>query len=321
MATYLRGRHLTVRVGSNLSSERIIEAGVVQGSKIGPILFNIYINDIPSPRNCQTQLCLFADDTAIMSTGGIRHKYKELKYLILDWAPDVIAIQETHLRPSDNLKIPNYTSYRTDRLTHKGCGTAILIKNSIPHHPTPISSTSFENTAISIDLPNGLHITLASIYRPPHGKINTSELQRVLNQTTKSIVVGDFNAKHPSWSTGRSNSNGAIIHNFIASNNLILIAPLEPTHFPINAASSSTLDFGIMCNIASGTATSLNELSSDHNPVLFEIDININLLATPKTIKTTNWSVVSAIIKNSIPGNPFLETTQHVHDAISKFTA
>ncbi|KAF8789881.1 Nucleic-acid-binding protein transposon like protein [Argiope bruennichi] len=101
------------------------------------------------------------------NAGGVRHKFKELKYFILDWAPDVIAIQETHLRPFDNFKIPNYSSYRTDRLTHKGGGTAILIKNSIPHHPTPISSTSFENTGISIDLSNGLHITIASIYRPP----------------------------------------------------------------------------------------------------------------------------------------------------------
>ncbi|KAF8789918.1 putative RNA-directed DNA polymerase like protein [Argiope bruennichi] len=78
MATYLRGRLFTVRVGSNLSSERIIEAGVVQGSKIGPILFNIYVNDIPSPRNCQTQLCLFADDTAIMSTGESINVMKHL---------------------------------------------------------------------------------------------------------------------------------------------------------------------------------------------------------------------------------------------------
>ncbi|KAF8789882.1 Exonuclease mut-7 like protein [Argiope bruennichi] len=156
---------------------------------------------------------------------------------------------------------------------------------------------------------------------PSSWQINTSELQRVINLNTKSIVVGDFNAKHPSWSAGRSNNNGAIIHNFIASNNLILIAPLEPTHFPINAPSSSTLDFGIMRNIASGTATSINELSSDHNPVLFEIDINVNLSAIPKTIKTTNWSVFSAIIKNSIPGNPILETTQDIDDAISKFTA
>ncbi|KAF8789716.1 putative RNA-directed DNA polymerase like protein [Argiope bruennichi] len=218
--------------------------------------------------------------------------------------------------------LPTTSKFQTtpaDRLTHKSGGTAILIKNSLPHHPTPISSTSFENTSISIDLPNGFHITLASIYRPPHGKINTSELHRILNQISKSIVVGEFNAKHPSWSTGRSNSNGAVIHNFIASNNLIIIAPQEPTHFPINAPSSSTLDFGIMCNIASGT--SLNELSSDHNPVLFEIDININLSALPKTIKTKNWSVFSTIIQNSIPGNPLIETTQDIDDAITKFTA
>ncbi|GBO29467.1 putative RNA-directed DNA polymerase from transposon X-element [Araneus ventricosus] len=66
--TYLQGRLFTVRVLSNLSSERVIRAGVVQGSKVGPILFNIFVNDVPSHRNCQTQLCLFADDTAVMST-------------------------------------------------------------------------------------------------------------------------------------------------------------------------------------------------------------------------------------------------------------
>ncbi|KAF8785633.1 putative RNA-directed DNA polymerase like protein [Argiope bruennichi] len=84
MATYIRGRHFTVRVGSNLSSERIIEAGVVQGSKIGPILFNVYINDIPSRRNCQTQLCLFADDTAIMSTGESINIMKHLNEYLDD---------------------------------------------------------------------------------------------------------------------------------------------------------------------------------------------------------------------------------------------
>ncbi|GBM89008.1 putative RNA-directed DNA polymerase from transposon BS [Araneus ventricosus] len=69
IATYLEGRLFIVRVGNNLSSERVIRTGEVQGSKVGPKLFNIFVNDIPSPRNCQTQLCLFADDTAIMSTG------------------------------------------------------------------------------------------------------------------------------------------------------------------------------------------------------------------------------------------------------------
>ncbi|GBO34823.1 hypothetical protein AVEN_223053-1 [Araneus ventricosus] len=77
MATYLRGRRFAVRVGSNLSSERAIAAEVVQGSKVGPKLFSIYINDVPIPRNCQTRLCLFADDTAIMSTGASNNITKD----------------------------------------------------------------------------------------------------------------------------------------------------------------------------------------------------------------------------------------------------
>ncbi|GBN01114.1 hypothetical protein AVEN_255945-1 [Araneus ventricosus] len=76
MATYLRGRRFAVRIGSNQSSERAIAAGVVQGSKVGSKLFNIYIND--SPSNCQTRLCLFADDTAIMSTGAFNNITNEL---------------------------------------------------------------------------------------------------------------------------------------------------------------------------------------------------------------------------------------------------
>ncbi|GBN07685.1 putative RNA-directed DNA polymerase from transposon X-element [Araneus ventricosus] len=68
IATYLRGKHCAIRAGNSLSLERAIAGGVDQGSKVGPCLFNIYVNDIPSPRNCQTKICLFADDTAIMST-------------------------------------------------------------------------------------------------------------------------------------------------------------------------------------------------------------------------------------------------------------
>ncbi|GBL83930.1 RNA-directed DNA polymerase from mobile element jockey [Araneus ventricosus] len=58
--------------------ERAIAAGAVQGSEVRSKLFNIYVNDIPSPRNCQTRLCLFADDTAIMSAGAPNNITNEL---------------------------------------------------------------------------------------------------------------------------------------------------------------------------------------------------------------------------------------------------
>ncbi|GBO20668.1 hypothetical protein AVEN_270379-1 [Araneus ventricosus] len=96
IATYLRRRHFAVRVGNSLSSERAITAGVVQGPKVGPYLFNIYVNDIPIPRNCQTKIRLFADDTAIMSTGASDHVVTHLNDYLdqLGTVADIV-----HMRP------------------------------------------------------------------------------------------------------------------------------------------------------------------------------------------------------------------------------
>lgn len=64
--SYLEDRTFQVVLRHTTSGVRAVPAGVPQGSVLGPILFNIFINDIPHHPKCE--LALFADDTALYSS-------------------------------------------------------------------------------------------------------------------------------------------------------------------------------------------------------------------------------------------------------------
>ncbi|GBO04941.1 hypothetical protein AVEN_80664-1 [Araneus ventricosus] len=214
--------------------------------------------------------------------------------------------------------------FKTNRLTHSGDGTALLIRNSIDHYPTPIASDSFENTTITVILPNSQQITVSSIYRPLHGIISADEFNRIFNSSDKCsacIIDVDFNAKHSAYNFGRRNENGKSINDYICNNNLIILPPPEPTHFPHNSNNPSMLDFGVLKNFSSGDATSLNEIFSDHNTVSFEIDINSSIPAITNILKTTNWVKFYDIVKEAIPGNLSINSTKDIDEIINKITS
>ena len=62
---YLSGRKQFVSIMNHSSSSAVISHGVPQGSVLGPLLFLIYINDLPSSIKYSTTF-LFADDTGIL---------------------------------------------------------------------------------------------------------------------------------------------------------------------------------------------------------------------------------------------------------------
>lgn len=66
--SYLSSRSQIVRIDNCNSNFLQLSTGVPQGSVIGPVLFSIFINDIPSVyKNCDT--LMYADDAVIFVPG------------------------------------------------------------------------------------------------------------------------------------------------------------------------------------------------------------------------------------------------------------
>ena len=65
--SYLTNRCFIVNVGKDFSSPGKLSCGVPQGSILGPLLFLLYVNDMPQA--VKSDLLLYADDTCLMYVG------------------------------------------------------------------------------------------------------------------------------------------------------------------------------------------------------------------------------------------------------------
>jgi len=66
LKSYLCKRYFQVKIGDELSDYHPIRAEIPQGSVLGPLLYLIYIADVPATQDML--MATFAEDTAILSS-------------------------------------------------------------------------------------------------------------------------------------------------------------------------------------------------------------------------------------------------------------
>ena len=69
-ADYLRNRTQSVKIEGRISTKKNVEYGVPQGSVLGPLLFNIYVNDLNNISQ-DSKLVQFADDSQFLCSGTV----------------------------------------------------------------------------------------------------------------------------------------------------------------------------------------------------------------------------------------------------------
>ncbi|GFW88443.1 uncharacterized protein TNCV_3552131 [Trichonephila clavipes] len=99
------------------------------------------------------------------------------------------------------------------------------------------------------------------------------------------------------------NTNGNILGNWAIGSALDILAPDTPTHFN-TYHTSAILDIGFAVNLSHTEVFTINELSSGHNPGIFDFITNNALPPILRTLKSTNWTKFQEIIYHNIPGNP-----------------
>ncbi|GFS50373.1 probable RNA-directed DNA polymerase from transposon X-element [Trichonephila clavipes] len=105
-------------------------------------------------------------------------------------------------------------------------------------------------------------------------------------------------------------------HNWAVGSAIDIIAPDTPTHFNHNAP-STVIDIGFAANFSHSNVFTVNELSSDHNPVIFDFVTNCQLPPLLQTLKTSNWIKFQEILHYNMPGNP---TIDNLDQAVQNFS-
>uniref|UniRef100_A0A2M4CV42 Putative reverse transcriptase n=1 Tax=Anopheles darlingi TaxID=43151 RepID=A0A2M4CV42_ANODA len=266
------------------------------------------------------------------NANSISNKKLEIIHFLKSNKIDILAIAETFLKPDIKFTIPGYILHRKDRTDGCQGGVGILVRREIKHtilHDLKLAT--IEAIGISVTTKQG-NIIITAAYHPGGNrdlKKFKSDMEKLTNRNQSYFICGDLNARHRMWNCKTANGAGKTLFELSQRGTFAIYHPQTPTHFPTcSKFSPSTIDLIITNGHHEiSSPITIAELSSDHEPVTF--NINHSTATKKPTTKLfdynqANWKQFREHINREVNvqnmNHYTLDTTQQIDRKIKALT-
>ncbi|GBN82501.1 putative RNA-directed DNA polymerase from transposon X-element, partial [Araneus ventricosus] len=231
---------------------------------------------------------------------GIKYKNSDLKDIINNYKPVCMALQETHLKNDENIRIKYYNALSKNNDRASG-GVSLLVANNSPSIPINLN-TRLQAIAARIQMHS--FITVCSLYLPPNQSVDQTQLNNLISQLPVTfLLLGDLNGHSPLWGSPNSNTRGTQIVQLLTDHNLCLLNTNKPTYFHQPTKTFHTIDLAI-CSPSIlpffDFAVGDNLHNSDHFPLVLtdnRIGRPISFLPRRYVFDAADWAKFASFAK------------------------
>ena len=257
-----------------------------------------------------------------LNISGMQHKTLELQKLLCERKIHVALLQEALLPRKGNkiIKISGYTLYQC---SCDNCRQLVtLIRNDITaevkEQDKIDNGTDIQMITVWF---NNSKYTIYNVYNPPKSICRITSERAIYHKT---IFAGDFNSHSPNWGYADRDKSGEAVEELISSTNLILQQDDKSAPTLLHRASGNktrpdlTLLSGDIAQ--TGQTTVLEDIGSDHLPILIEVEskkCQTFQRTTKWNYKKANWAKFKELTDNPPTQNENMEKAyQEIIDSI-----
>lgn len=210
---------------------------------------------------------------------------------------DLVIITETWLQSNMSFSHELFSCIRLDRdpiIAQRGGGVMIVIRKGLSYERVDrLDVKIIEAVGIVIRTANTPVRIIAAYYPGGSSRAQTelfrSDIRRLLSSNDPLFVTGDFNARHRMWNCSKANKPGKILYQSARNLGITIHVPDSHTYIPAGRGKPSTLDLTLSNNRFNLSVPKVvHDLSSDHLPVTFTVDVETPFTPTTQQYRCYN---------------------------------